>query len=34
VAKLGDGWLNWGMGGYVGGWVAKLLARLLATAAL
>ncbi len=33
-AKHGDGWLSRGMGGQVGRWVAKLVARLLATAAL
>jgi hypothetical protein len=30
----GDGWLKGGMGGQVGGWVANLVARQLATAAL
>jgi hypothetical protein len=41
VAIEGDGWLNREMGGYVGRcvakierWVAKLVAHLLATAAL
>jgi hypothetical protein len=33
-AKYGDGWLSREMDGFEGRWVAKLVARLLAVAAL
>jgi hypothetical protein len=34
VARKGDGWLSRGMGGYVGGRMANLVVRPLATGAL
>jgi hypothetical protein len=34
MAKKGNRWLSRGMGGLVGGWVAKLVARQLVTATL